>query len=87
MKRAAFVVMIAVMVVTAGAGPALAHRLIIKTSSSIHDVQPAAVVRELLETVPVGAVHPTGQGGPRPLEPVQPAGAGSSRAAVGDTTA
>ena len=69
------------------AEPALAHRLIIKTSSSIHDVQPAAVVRELLETVPVGAVHPTGQGGPRPLEPVQPAGAGSSRAAVGDTTA
>ena len=30
------------------AEPALAHRLIIKTSSSIHDVQPAAVVRELL---------------------------------------
>jgi MoxR-like ATPase len=69
------------------AEPALAHRLIIKTSSSIHDVQPAAVVRELLETVPVGAVRPTGQGGPRPLEPVQPAGAGSSRTAVGDTTA
>jgi len=70
------------------AEPALAHRLIIKTSSSIHDVQPAAVVRELLETVPVGAVHPTGQGGPRPLEPAQPAGAGSSsRAAVSDTTA
>ena len=34
------------------AEPALAHRLIIKTSSSIHDVQPGQVVRELLETTP-----------------------------------
>jgi MoxR-like ATPase len=34
---------------------ALAHRLIIKTSSSIHDVQPAQVIRELLETTPVGS--------------------------------
>ncbi|HUQ43878.1 MAG TPA: MoxR family ATPase [Candidatus Limnocylindria bacterium] len=34
---------------------ALAHRLIIKTSSSIHDVQPAQVIRELLESTPVGA--------------------------------
>ena len=35
------------------AEPALAHRLIIKPSSSIHDVDAADVVRELLETVPV----------------------------------
>ena len=43
--------------VKALAEAALAHRLIIKTSSSIHDVQPAQVVRELLETTPVGAVR------------------------------
>src|SRR4051794_15247713 len=35
------------------AEPALAHRLIIKTSSSIHDVNSGQVVRELLESVPV----------------------------------
>ena len=33
---------------------ALAHRIIVKTSSSIHDVQPGQIVRELLETVPIG---------------------------------
>ena len=50
------------------AEPALAHRLIIKTSSSIHDVQAAQVVRELLDTTSVENVHPTGQtGGPRDL--------------------
>src|SRR4029079_947727 len=37
------------------AEPALAHRLIIKTSSSIHDVNAGQVVRELLESVPVEA--------------------------------
>jgi MoxR-like ATPase len=41
--------------VKALAEAALAHRLIIKTSSSIHDVLPAQVIRELLDTVPVGA--------------------------------
>ncbi len=35
------------------AEPALAHRLIIKTSSSIHDVNQGQVVRELLEAIPV----------------------------------
>ena len=40
------------------AEPALAHRLIIKTSASIHDVDPAQVVRELLASVPVEAVRP-----------------------------
>jgi MoxR-like ATPase len=39
--------------VKALAEAALAHRMIVKTSSSIHDVQPAQVVRELLETTPV----------------------------------
>ncbi|HEY6608492.1 MAG TPA: MoxR family ATPase, partial [Candidatus Limnocylindria bacterium] len=49
------------------AEPALAHRLIIKTSSSIHDVQAGQVVRELLETVSVDGIRPTGQGGPTEL--------------------
>src|SRR5204862_3423412 len=35
------------------AEPALAHRLIIKTSSSIHDVQASQVVRELLESTAI----------------------------------
>ncbi|HSL98395.1 MAG TPA: MoxR family ATPase [Candidatus Deferrimicrobiaceae bacterium] len=41
--------------VKALAEAALAHRIIIKTSSSIHDVLPAQVIRELLDAVPVGA--------------------------------
>jgi MoxR-like ATPase len=41
------------------AGPALAHRLIIKTSSSIHDVSAQQVVRELLDSVPVEAPRGT----------------------------
>ncbi|MBI2762873.1 MAG: MoxR family ATPase [Chloroflexi bacterium] len=44
---------------------ALAHRLIIKTSSSIHDIQASQVVAELLETTPVDGVTPTGSGGSR----------------------
>jgi MoxR-like ATPase len=43
--------------VKALAEAALAHRLIIKTSSSIHDVQPPQVIRELLESTPVGSVQ------------------------------
>jgi MoxR-like ATPase len=47
---------------------ALAHRLIIKTSSSIHDVLPGAVVKELLESTPVGAVsNAPPSRGPRPV--------------------
>jgi MoxR-like ATPase len=45
---------------------ALAHRLIIKTSSTIHDVQAAQVIRELLETLPVEPVRAT-VGGPRAI--------------------
>jgi MoxR-like ATPase len=48
------------------AEPALAHRLIIKTSSSIHDVQAAQVVRELLEATAIEGIRPTG-GGPREI--------------------
>ena len=54
--------------VKALAEPALAHRLIIKTSSSIHDVQPAQVVHELLDATPIEGATPTGSGqtgGPR----------------------
>jgi MoxR-like ATPase len=55
--------------VKALAAPALAHRLIIKTSSSIHDVQAAQVVHELLDATPIEGVTPTGSaqpsGGPR----------------------
>ena len=35
------------------AEPALAHRLIIKTSASIRDVDPGALVRELLGSIPI----------------------------------
>jgi len=44
------------------AEPALAHRLIIKTSSSIHDVQTSQVIRELLDGV---SIEPP-RGGARP---------------------
>jgi MoxR-like ATPase len=55
--------------VKALAEPALAHRLIIKTSSSIHDVQAGSVVRELLETTPIEGVRPTGgHNAPRSIE-------------------
>jgi MoxR-like ATPase len=54
------------------AEPALAHRLIIKTSSTIHDVDAAGVVRDLLATIPVEApTQPSG--GPRDIS--APAGA------------
>jgi MoxR-like ATPase len=54
------------------AGPALAHRLIIKTSSSIREVDAETVVRELLDAVPVDA--PARPGGPRRIEADAPRG-------------
>ena len=54
------------------AGPALAHRVIIKTSSSIREVDADTVVRELLDSVPVDA--PTRPGGPRRIEAEAPRG-------------
>ena len=54
--------------VKALAEPALAHRLIIKTSSSIHDVQAGQVVRELLVSTPIDGIRPT-DGGPTELRP------------------
>ena len=53
------------------AEPALAHRLIIKTSSTIHDVQPGQVVRELLETLPVEPIRAP-VGGPRAIAATPP---------------
>ena len=58
--------------------PAIAHRLIIKTSSSIHDVGPAQVVRELLDGTPVEAGKAGGSPWARPGEmtstPARPRG-------------
>jgi MoxR-like ATPase len=52
------------------AEPALAHRLIIKTSASIHDVQSANVIRELLDSTPIDGIRPTGgPNGPRSIQP------------------
>jgi MoxR-like ATPase len=54
------------------AEPALAHRLIIKTSSSIHDVLSGSVVRELLDSIPIDGIRPTGGlNGPRSIKPTQ----------------
>jgi MoxR-like ATPase len=39
---------------------ALAHRLIIKTSSSMHDIDPRQVIAEILNTVPVEEARTTG---------------------------
>ena len=56
------------------AEPALAHRLIIKTSSSIHDVQAGSIVRELLDTIPIDGIRPTGgPNGPRAITPTSQA--------------
>ena len=41
------------------AEPALAHRLIIKTSATIRDIDPGAIVRELLGTIPIEARTPS----------------------------
>ena len=50
------------------AEPALAHRLIIKTSSSIHDIQPAQVIKELLESTTVGTVREPAVAGLSPAD-------------------
>ena len=56
--------------VKALAEPALAHCLIIKTSASIHDVQAANIIRELLDATPIEGIRPTGgPGGPRAIQP------------------
>jgi len=54
--------------VKALAEPALAHRVIIKTASTIHDVSSAHVVRELLDSTPIETVR-RAAGGPRETSP------------------
>ena len=49
--------------VKALAESALAHRLIIKTSSSMHDIDPRQVIAELLNTVPVDDAKGAGSDG------------------------
>jgi MoxR-like ATPase len=60
------------------AEPALAHRLIIKTSASIHDVQAANIIHELLDATPIDAIRPTG--GPDGPRAIRPAGQGAASA-------
>jgi MoxR-like ATPase len=60
------------------AEPALAHRLIIKTSASIHDVQSGNVVRELLDATPIDGIRPTG--GPDGPRAIRPTGQGAASA-------
>jgi MoxR-like ATPase len=50
------------------AEPALAHRVIIKTASTIHDISAAHVVRELLDSTPIEAAA-RAAGGPREVRP------------------
>ena len=54
------------------AEPALAHRVIVKTSSSIHDVQAGSIIRDLLDSIPIEGIRPTGgQTGPRSIKPAE----------------
>jgi MoxR-like ATPase len=50
------------------AEPALAHRVIIKTASSIHDVSSAHVIAELLDSTPIETAR-RAVGGPRETRP------------------
>ena len=63
---------------------ALAHRLIIKTSSSMHDIDPRQVIAELLNSVPVEAVSQAGgtRGGVTSIR----AGADAAKRAAGSPT-
>jgi MoxR-like ATPase len=54
--------------VKALAGPALAHRIIVKTSATMRDVEPLQIVEELLESVPVDSQRSGSPAGPRALE-------------------
>src|SRR3954468_15793148 len=62
------------------AEPALAHRVIIKTSSSIHDIQAPSVVHELLDSTPIDGIRPTG--GPNAVRAATPAAAGHGAASA-----
>ena len=51
------------------AGPALAHRIIVKTSATMRDVEPLQIVEELLDSIPVETQRSGTPTGPRALEP------------------
>jgi MoxR-like ATPase len=68
--------------VKALAEPTLAHRLIIKTSSTIHDIHAGQVVHELLEQLPVEPVRPT-VGAPRSIGAAVPPTGRAGRVAGG----
>jgi MoxR-like ATPase len=68
--------------VKALAEPTLAHRLIIKTSSTIHDIHAGQVVHELLEQLPVEPVRPT-VGAPRSMGAAVPPTGRAGRVAGG----
>jgi MoxR-like ATPase len=68
--------------VKALAEPTLAHRLIIKTSSTIHDIHAGQVVHELLEQLPVEPVRPT-TGAPRSIGAAVPPTGRAGRVAGG----
>jgi MoxR-like ATPase len=53
--------------VKALAEPALAHRLIVKTAATIRDVDPATIVREVLDSVPIEAPARAERPGVRPV--------------------
>jgi MoxR-like ATPase len=55
------------------AEPALAHRLIIKTSASIRDVDAGTIVKELLDSVPIEARVPAGRGPAAERRPIRSA--------------
>ena len=48
--------------VKALAEPALAHRIIVKTSASIHGLDGRSVVNEMLMSVPIGTPRPSADG-------------------------
>ena len=51
------------------AEPALGHRVIVKTSSTVRDVEPGQIVREVLDSTPVsGDRVPARVGGPREID-------------------
>jgi hypothetical protein len=52
---------------------ALAHRVIVKTSSTIRDVEAGQVVREIVDSVPVGIERAVSRvGGPRDIGDREP---------------
>ena len=52
---------------------ALAHRVIVKTSSTIRDIEAGQVVREVVDSVPVGIERPASRvGGPRDIGDREP---------------